>query len=60
MKMSSEYNQFIEKLNEGKLCLFETDTVVGLACTILCDGKINNNIQRIYNVKKRNQSKALP
>ena len=60
MKSSSKYNDFIEYLNDGKLCLFETDTVVGLACKILNDGKINNNIQRIYDTKNRSHDKALP
>ena len=60
MKMSSEYNLFIEKLKEGKLCLFETDTVAGVACNILNEGKVNNNIERIYNIKNRNLNKALP
>ena len=60
MKLSSKYNDFIEYLNDGKLCLFETDTVVGVACTIISEGKINNNIERIYNIKNRSQNKALP
>ena len=60
MKSSSKYSDFIEYLNAGKLCVFETDTVVGVACTILNDGKTNNSIQRIYDIKNRTRDKALP
>lgn len=60
MKLSYKYNEFIEFLNTGKICLFETDTVVGVGCRIIYEGKINNNIQRIFNIKNRSQDKALP
>lgn len=60
MKHSSKYSEFIENLNAGKICVFETDTVAGVACKIINDGKVNINIERIYNIKNRNSNKALP
>lgn len=60
MKQSSKYSDLIEYLNDGKVCLFETDTVVGIGCKILKDSKTNENINRIYEIKNREKSKALP
>lgn len=60
MKSSSKYSDFIEYLQAGKICLFETDTVVGIGCKIMCDGKINSNIEKIFNIKKRNSNKTFP
>lgn len=60
MKSSSKYSEFIEYLNAGKICVFETDTVVGIACKIINNGKLNNNIERIFNIKNRSKDKAFP
>ena len=60
MKQSSEYSEFIEYLENSRLCLFETDTVVGLGCKILSDGKVNPKVNEIYNIKTRSHDKALP
>ena len=60
MKSSSKYSEFIENLQAGKICLFETDTVVGIGCKTIHEGKINTNIEKIFNIKKRNSSKTFP
>lgn len=60
MKSSSKYSDFIEYLQAGKICLFETDTVVGIGCKTMHEGKKNNNIEKIFNIKKRNNNKTFP
>lgn len=60
MKQSNTYSDFIKELNAGRVCAFETDTVVGLGCKILLNGKSNEAINSIYNIKSRSHSKALP
>lgn len=60
MQQSSKYPDLIKNLNEGKICLFETDTVVGIGCKILKEAKTNDNVQRIFDIKNRKADKALP
>ena len=60
MNRSSKYTDFIEELNAGHVCAFETDTVVGLGCKILDNGKTNENVNSIYSIKSRSHTKALP
>lgn len=60
MKQSSKYSDFIEFLNDGKICVFETDTVVGIGCKIFNDGIINSKVQEIFNIKKRKNTKTFP
>lgn len=60
MKKSDKYNEFVEAVSEGKICIFETDTVVGLGCSIFVDNKLNKNFEKIYELKKRPKDKAFP
>ena len=45
----------IETLNSGGLILYPTDTIWGIGC----DATNEEAVQKIYNLKKRQQSKAL-
>lgn len=60
MKRSNKYSELIENLNNGKVCLFETDTVVGIGCKIIKDGCLNPNINRIFDIKSRSKNKTFP
>lgn len=60
MKTSDQYLDFIESLKKGQICVFETDTVVGIGCLINVNGKVNPNIDRIFDIKKRPKDKPLP
>lgn len=60
MQKSEKYFDFIEALNNGKVCVFETDTVVGIGCVINFNGQINSNIEKIFDIKKRSKDKPLP
>ena len=60
MKTSSKYTDFIKNLNEGNICLFETDTVVGIGCKIFHEKQINNKIFDIFDIKKRSKNKPFP
>lgn len=66
MKFSSKYSDFVKHLQKGEICIFETDTVVGIACTIYKDfissksKSLNSNIERIFQLKKRSYEKKLP
>lgn len=61
MKQSNKYSDFTQALKAGKVCVFETDTVVGIACVLFVDGNINlNSINKIYRIKQRDTSKSLP
>ncbi len=58
-KTMQPYNQdieaCIEKLNEGGLILYPTDTVWGIGC----DATNKVAVERIYRLKKRSDSKAM-
>lgn len=62
MQTSSNPSELIASLNKGKICIFETDTVVGIACTPYLNNNtlLNDNINRIFNIKKRSLDKPLP
>ena len=53
---SSQTDEIIQAINEGKTVAFGTDTVFGLACII---GN-NEAVERIYAQKRRDKSKKLP
>ena len=55
MKMHDEINKCVEVLKKGGVILYPTDTVWGLGC----DATNDKAIERIYEIKKRNESKAL-
>lgn len=64
IKSSDKYTDLVQNLNDGKICIFETDTVVGIACKIFLQNSslnsINPNVKRIFNIKKRDLDKSLP
>lgn len=60
MNSSNKYQDFLENLNKGNICVFETDTVVGIGAKIFIDNNINENIKKIYKIKNRSNTKALP
>ena len=51
----NEINNTIQKLKEGKLILYPTDTIWGLGCSALNEKAID----RIYTIKQRPQEKKL-
>ena len=53
---SSQVDEIIQALKEGKTVAFGTDTVFGLACII----DNNEAIEKIYLQKRRDKSKKLP
>lgn len=63
MEYSNKYLDFVKALISGKICIFETDTVVGIACTVFSPIKnknINININKIFEIKNRSKNKKLP
>lgn len=60
MESSSKYSDFFEAIQSGKICIFETDTVVGIGCKIISNNKNNLNIDKIFKIKNREKSKSLP
>jgi len=55
LKNSFDRKIIVERLREGKIGLFPTDTVWGICCSI--DSK--SSIERIYKIKKREKNKPL-
>ena len=53
--MESEINNAVKILESGGVILYPTDTIWGLGC----DATNKKAIQRIYNIKKRKENKAL-
>lgn len=53
--MTNEINKCIEVLNAGGIILYPTDTVWGLGC----DATNEAAVKKIYELKKRNESKSL-
>ena len=53
--MTEEINKAIEVLESGGLILYPTDTVWGIGC----DATNESAVQKVYELKQRNDSKAL-
>ena len=53
--MQEEIIKALEVLKEGGILLYPTDTIWGLGC----DATNTQAIQKIYNIKQREESKAL-
>ncbi|TAI49390.1 L-threonylcarbamoyladenylate synthase [Flagellimonas allohymeniacidonis] len=53
--MTTEINTCIEALNKGNLIVYPTDTVWGIGC----DATNPDAVQKVYALKKREDSKAL-
>ena len=53
--MNEEINKAIEVLKRGGIILYPTDTVWGIGC----DARNAEAVQKIYDLKKRDDSKAL-
>jgi len=53
--MTAEINKAIEILQNGGLILYPTDTVWGIGC----DATNENAVKKVYELKKREDSKAL-
>ena len=60
MLKSSKYLDFVENLKSGNICVFETDTVVGIGCRYFIDGFVNDNVKKIFDIKNRSLDKPLP
>lgn len=54
-KMQNEINRALEILQQGKILLYPTDTVWGLGC----DATNADAVKRIYEIKKRPDSKSM-
>lgn len=50
-----EINEIVDYLNQGKVIIYPTDTIYGLGC----DASNSKAIKKIYQIKKRDKSKAL-
>ena len=55
MKIEDDIKQAVETMKRGGVILYPTDTVWGLGC----DATNAEAVARIYNIKKRNDSKAM-
>ena len=55
MKIEDDIKQAVETMQRGGVILYPTDTVWGLGC----DATNAEAVARIYNIKKRNDSKAM-
>ncbi len=53
--MTEEINNCIKELQNGNLILYPTDTVWGIGC----DATNENAVKKVYELKKREDSKAL-
>jgi L-threonylcarbamoyladenylate synthase len=53
--MDSEIKRALETLKAGGIILYPTDTVWGLGC----DATNSNAVEKIFRIKKRNESKSL-
>ena len=69
-KSSDSVSKLADALYSGKVCVFETDTVIGIACSVF---PFNKNLtleesiktghasyEKIYQIKNRDKSKQLP
>ena len=53
--MLEEINKTLEFLRSGKIILYPTDTIWGIGC----DATLARSIERIYQIKKRFESKSM-
>lgn len=53
--MDNHYLETIEKLNQGNVILYPTDTIWGIGCDVFNESAVEN----IYHIKKRDRSKPL-
>ena len=53
--MQEEIKKCIDVLRQGRIILYPTDTIWGIGC----DANNQEAIKRIYEIKKRVESKAL-
>ncbi len=53
--MQEELNHTLEYLNKGEVILYPTDTIWGLGC----DATKEESVKKIFNIKKREESKSL-
>lgn len=60
MNTSLEFKNFLSAVEDGQVCVFETDTVVGIGCKAFIGRQINPNTKKIFAIKKRDISKPLP
>lgn len=60
MISSSKNSEFLNHIKNGNICIFETDTVVGIGCSIVKNNQLNKNIDEIFKIKKRSVEKKLP
>jgi len=54
--MNDQIGQAVKILNQGGIVIFPTDTAFGIGCRI--DNE--NAIQRLFKIRKRPQSQAVP
>jgi L-threonylcarbamoyladenylate synthase len=55
MLLQQEVTKTVEALKEGKTILYPTDTIWGLGC----DATNPEAVQKVYNIKERDENKAL-
>ena len=53
--MTLDIKQAVEVLRQGGVILYPTDTIWGIGCDATCEAAV----QRVYDIKKRVDSKAL-
>ena len=53
--MTLDIKQAVEVLRQGGVILYPTDTIWGIGCDATCEAAV----QRVYDIKKRIDSKAL-
>ena len=55
MTLKEEIKHSVELLKKGKIILYPTDTIWGIGC----DAKNTKAVQRIFKIKKRDDSKSM-
>ncbi len=55
MTLEEEINHSVKLLQAGKIILYPTDTIWGIGC----DATLNKPVQRIYKLKRRDDSKSM-
>ena len=55
MNLEEEIKKSVEVLKKGKIILYPTDTIWGIGC----DATNSKAVQRIYNIKGRNETKSM-
>ena len=53
--MEKQINKAVEVLQNGGVILYPTDTIWGIGC----NAKDEQAVEKVYKIKKRNESKAL-